>query len=98
MKGAVTRECISTFLDRALYCRTYNKCRGAVVMRITVAMAVACLIGGLAVADNAKAAAKRNTSIPAQDLKTALQTLATDRDFQILYRTEVVGDRHTTGA
>jgi iron complex outermembrane recepter protein len=71
---------------------------GAVLMRITMAIAVACLIGGMAVADNAKAAVKKSTSIPAQDLKSALQSLATDRQFQILYRTEIVGDRKTSGA
>ena len=67
-------------------------------MRMTVALAVVCLIGAVAIADNARAAVKRTTTIPAQDLKTALQSLATDRDLQILYRTEVVSDRQTSGA
>jgi len=71
---------------------------GAVVMRITVAAAVACLIGSVAIADSARAAVRRTTAIPAQDLKSALQSLATEREFQILYRTEVVGDRQTAGA
>ena len=67
-------------------------------MRMTVAMAVACLIGGMAIADDASASVRKATSIPPQGLKSALQALATDRDFQILYRTEVVGARQTSGA
>jgi outer membrane receptor protein involved in Fe transport len=67
-------------------------------MRVAVAIAVGCLIAGVAIADSAKAAARKPTSIPPQDLKSALQTVAADRDFQILYRTEIVGDRRTDGA
>jgi iron complex outermembrane receptor protein len=96
MKGFPTRDTVSTFRLRTLF--TSKPRWGAGLMRMTVAIAVACLIGGMAIADDAAASIRKNISIPPQELKSALQALATDRDFQILYRTEVVGDRRTGGA
>jgi iron complex outermembrane receptor protein len=72
---------------------------GGLLMRLSVAIAVSCLtLASLSAADPAAAAIKKETNIPAQGLGPALQTLATDREFQVLYRTEIVGDRRTTGA
>ena len=68
-------------------------------MRITLAVAVACLtMVGFAAADNATAAVRKTTEIPAQGLGPALTTLAKEFDFQVLYRTEVVGTLRTQGA
>jgi iron complex outermembrane recepter protein len=68
-------------------------------MRLSVAAAVTCLVlTGLATAEPAAAAIRKHTSISPQSLGAALQTLAKDRSFQVLYRTEVVGDRRTAGA
>src|SRR5580704_2274465 len=72
--------------------------RGA-IMRITLAVAVACLtIGGMAGAGEATAAIRKPTDIPAQGLGPALMLLAKEFDFQVLYRTEVVGTLRTRGA
>jgi outer membrane receptor protein involved in Fe transport len=68
-------------------------------MRVGVAIAVACLtLTTLAAADPAAAAVRKPTNIPPQGLGSALQSLATDRNFQVLYRTETVGERRTAGA
>jgi iron complex outermembrane recepter protein len=68
-------------------------------MRLTLALAVACLgIVGIATADPAHASIKQHTEIPAQGLGPALTTLAKEFEFQVLYRTEVVGALRTHGA
>ncbi len=68
-------------------------------VRIIVIAAAGCLcLVGLADADNANAAIRKPVNIPAEDLGPALQALATDYDFQVLYRTEIVKDLHTRGA
>ena len=68
-------------------------------MRIAVATAVACLTTlGLATAQDVHAAIKRHITIPAQGSGPALRQLAKDRDVQLVYRSEVVGDRQTSGA
>ena len=67
-------------------------------MRLTLAMAVACLsIVRIATADPAPAAIRQQTEIPAQGLGPALTLLAKEFDFQVLYRTEVVGSLRTRG-
>jgi outer membrane receptor protein involved in Fe transport len=53
---------------------------------------------GLAAAGNARASIRKDTDIPAGGLGPALQTLAKTYHFQVLYRTEVVGDLRTAGA
>src|SRR5882762_7324936 len=69
------------------------------IMRITLAVAVACLtIGGIAGAGEATASIRKPTDIPAQGLGPALTSLAKEFDFQVLYRTEVVGTLRTQGA
>ena len=67
-------------------------------MRLILAMAVACLsIVGVADADPVPATIKQQTEIPAQGLAPALTLLAKEFDFQVLYRTEVVGSLRTRG-
>ena len=68
-------------------------------MRITLAAAVACFfLVAVTTAKDAQAAMRRQTNIPAQGLAPALRTLAKDRDVQLVYRTELVGDHQTSGA
>jgi outer membrane receptor protein involved in Fe transport len=68
-------------------------------MRLSVAIAVACLtLVGLSAADESPASIKKQTDIPAEGLGTALQTLAKDRNFQIVYVAEVVSALRTQGA
>lgn len=68
-------------------------------MRLSVATAVACLMTtGLSVADQARAAIRKPTNIDAQGLAPALQLFARQRDIQLVYRSELIGDRKTGGA
>ena len=68
-------------------------------MRVTLAVAVACLtLVGLATAGDAKAAIRKETHIPAEGLGPALTKLAKEFDFQVLYRTEIVSDLKSPGA
>src|SRR5258708_5083163 len=72
---------------------------GGGLVRITVrAIAICMTIVGLSIADNVHASIKQATNIPAQNLAPALQSLAKDRDFQIVYVSEEIGDRRTGGA
>jgi iron complex outermembrane receptor protein len=72
--------------------------RGA-IMRLTLAVAVACLtLGGLAAAGDAAAAIRKQTDIPAEGLAPALNALAKDRNFQIVYVTEEIANVRTEGA
>lgn len=68
--------------------------RLAWVSTTTIALSVA----SLSIAGEADASIKRFTSIPAQQLETALQTLAKEGDFQILYRSEIVRSLQSAGA
>ena len=68
-------------------------------MRLSVAVAVACLVtGGLASADQVSAAIRKPTSIAPQNLGSALQELARDRNFQIVYVAEEINTLRTQGA
>jgi outer membrane receptor protein involved in Fe transport len=67
-------------------------------MRLSVATAVYCLCTLSFAADPAHASIKKNTRIPSEGLGAALETLARDYDFQVLYRTEVIKDLKTNGA
>src|SRR5438552_3282384 len=69
-----------------------------VLMRLAVVAAVCLSMVGLAVAADAHASIKMQTDIPAQGLGPALKTLAKDRGFQVVFRTEVVGNARTHGA
>ena len=56
-----------------------------------------CLVG-ISHAQTAHASIRKTINIPAEELGAALQTVAKDYDFQILYRTEIVKDLRTQGA
>src|ERR1700722_8280790 len=72
---------------------------GGVLMRLSVWVATVSLsIVGLAVADDVRAAMKKATNIPAEGLGVALQALAKDRNFQVVYVTEEVSYLRTQGA
>jgi iron complex outermembrane receptor protein len=71
---------------------------GAVMRTTVVASAICFCLVGLCQADNVKAAIRKSTNIPAEELGSALQTLAKDYDFQVLYRTEIVSNVRTQGA
>ena len=67
-------------------------------MRIAVVATAICLsVVGFAVAEDATAAIRKTTNIPAEGLAPALATLAKEFDFQVLYRTEIVEKLHTQG-
>jgi iron complex outermembrane receptor protein len=68
-------------------------------MRLSVVVAAVslCLIG-LAVADDVRASIRRPTNIPAQALGSALEALAKDRNFQVVYVTEELNGLRTYGA
>src|SRR5579871_5904829 len=69
-----------------------------VVMRTTVlATAFSLCLVGLCSAQHANASIRKDTNIPSEPLGSALETLAKDYDFQVLYRTEIVKDRKTQG-
>lgn len=67
-------------------------------MRVAVALAVAMAIGTITLADEARAAVKKHTNIQAQDLGTALQTLAKDRNIQLVYASREVSSLKSSGA
>jgi iron complex outermembrane receptor protein len=68
-------------------------------MRITVAVAVACFsIVAATTGKDAEATMRIPTNIAAQGLAPALRTLAKERDVQMVYRAELVGDHQTSGA
>jgi iron complex outermembrane recepter protein len=67
-------------------------------MRIAVVATAICLsIVGLASAADANASIRKTADIPAGGLAPALTTLAKEFDFQVLYKTEIVGKRQTEG-
>jgi len=68
-------------------------------MRLSViATAISLSIVGICTAQNAEAAIRRPTHIAAQGLAPALQLLAKERNVQVVYRSELVRDRRTSGA
>lgn len=67
-------------------------------MRLTVALAVACVISGVSLASEAQAAIKRSTHIPAQNLGEALQSLAQHCNVQVVYFSTSVDTLRTAGA
>jgi TonB-dependent siderophore receptor len=69
------------------------------MMRITLAVAVACFgLVAVTLGKDAEAAMRKPTNIAAQGLAPALKTLAKERDVQLVYRAELVGDHQTSGA
>ena len=90
----------SPYRETTIQLRTAGLTRmGVTVMRMSVVGCCLsiCLIG-LSIADDAKASIRKTTDIPAEELGSALQTLAKAYDFQVLYRTEIVKDVRTQGA
>lgn len=68
-------------------------------MKVFVLAALAsCLLLTTGLAAPADASMRKATNIPAESLSDALRTLAKDRQFEILYRAEVVRDVRTGGA
>ena len=68
-------------------------------MRVAVVATAICLsIVGLADAQNARAAMRMPTHIPAQGLGPALKTLAQERSIQVLYFSQTVRNIRTSGA
>ena len=68
-------------------------------MRVAVAVAVACFgLVSITQGEDADAAIRRPTDIPAQTPRPALQQLSKDRDLQLIFRTDVVGELQTNGA
>lgn len=68
-------------------------------MRIAVAAAVACLsLIGLSATVDAQASVKQFTNIPAQGLGAALQSLAQERKFHVVYASEEINPISTLGA
>jgi len=68
-------------------------------MRISLIIAASCLgLGAISMATEAQAALKQPTNIAAQSLGSALQSLARDRNLQLIYATDEVESLHTSGA
>ena len=67
-------------------------------MRLSVAAVVCLSVAGVALADPASAAIKKFTNIPAQELGSALQTLAQEHDVQLVYLSEGIDKLKTQGA
>lgn len=63
-----------------------------------VAAAVCMAFVTVAVADDVHSPLKKSTNIPAQELAPALQALAKDRNFQVVYVSEEIKGRSTRGA
>src|SRR6185436_20767385 len=69
------------------------------VMRAVVVLIVLALVAITpSFAADAAGPARLATDIPAQELGSALRTLAKERDFQIVYASEDVAGRQTAGA
>lgn len=68
-------------------------------MRLSViAACLSCCLIGFSAADDAHASIAKETNIPAEGLGPALNTLAKDRNFQIVYVTEEIAHVRTGGA
>ena len=68
-------------------------------MKIGLIGATLCLcLVGISHAQTAHASIRKAANIPAEELGSALETVAKDYDFQVLYRTEIVKDLRTQGA
>jgi iron complex outermembrane recepter protein len=72
--------------------------RGVLLRAAASVVALTLCIIVVAIADDALAPVKRTTNIPAQSLGAALQELAKERGFQIVYVSEDVNSLRTGGA
>jgi iron complex outermembrane receptor protein len=67
-------------------------------MRIALLVAMGSLAtAGLCIAADVEASIRKPTNIPAEPLVPALKTLARERGFQVVFRSEVVGTARTQG-
>src|SRR5258708_486503 len=72
---------------------------GGYLMRLSVVAACLCLcLIGFSSAQDAHASIRKETNIPAEGLGPALNALAKDRNFQIVYVTEEIANVRTEGA
>jgi hypothetical protein len=62
------------------------------------AVVIATLLAGFAANAEVASSLRKPTHIAAQELGPALQLLARERDFQLVYASEVIGHAHTEGA
>src|SRR5689334_15107343 len=67
-------------------------------MRVSVAAVCLALVGLSGTAESQATAVRKQTQIPAQGLGLALQSLAKDRSFQLVYVSEEVDVLSTEGA
>src|SRR5438034_10036048 len=68
-------------------------------MRIALIAALVCLsVVGISTAADAEVAVRKPINIPAQGLGPALQALAKDRGFQVVYLSDAVDSLKTQGA
>ena len=79
---------VMSFLEGGVYLMRFS---------LVVACLALCLIGFCS-ADDARASVRKETNIPAEGLGPALNALAKDRNFQIVYVTEEIANVHTEGA
>ncbi len=72
---------------------------GGCLMRLSVvATCLCCCLIGFSAADDAHASIRKFTNIPAEGLGPALQMLARDRNFQIVFVSEELANVRTQGA
>jgi len=71
--------------------------RAGVMHLIVVAAAICLSVGADSAGTEAERVIRQPTSIAPQELAHALQLLARDRDLQMVYRSELVNDRRTSG-
>src|SRR5262249_25972117 len=79
--------------------RALGRTSGGTIMRMTSVAAMVCLAAlGVVGVVQADTAARRPTNIPAQGLGPALQALARERGFQVVYLSDAVDALTTRGA
>lgn len=83
---------------RTMATRYLTRPMGQVLCLGAVTAAVGLCLGGLALADDVRTPIKRLTNIPEEDLGPALQELAKERNFQIVYVSEQINVLRTKGA
>src|SRR3984893_11775603 len=82
----------------AMVARKLIRSSGVLMRAAVLATAICLSIIGVSLAEDAGAAIRKPTNIPAQTLGSALEALAKAYDIQLIYRSEVVGGLHTHGA
>lgn len=67
-------------------------------MRTSVVVSIVASIVAFSAGLEAQASIKRSTTIPPQDLAPALKALVQEREFQLIYSSELLADQKTQGA